>query len=48
MLWIIGLVLVVLWLVAWLVLHVTSALIHLLLLVAIVMVVLHFMRRRSS
>jgi hypothetical protein len=48
MLAIIAVVLVLAWLAGFLVLHVSSALIHLLLLVAVVMIVLHFVRGRRS
>ncbi len=48
MLAIIAVVLVVLWLAGFLVLHISSALIHILLLVAVVMVVLHFMKGRRT
>lgn len=41
-------VLVVLWLLGFIVMHVSSFLIHLLLLAAIVMVVLQFMKRRGG
>jgi hypothetical protein len=41
-------VLVIAWLIAFLVLHITGALIHLLILVAVVMLVLHFLRKRQS
>jgi len=41
-------VLVVLWLLGFLAFHVTSAAIHLLLLIAVVMIVLHFVRGRRS
>ncbi|MEO8113156.1 MAG: lmo0937 family membrane protein [Phenylobacterium sp.] len=47
MLGIIAVVLVVLWLLGFFALHVSSALIHLLLVVALVMVVLHFLRGRG-
>ena len=48
MLGIIAAVLVVLWLLGFLAFHVTSAFIHVLLVIALVMVVLHFMRGRRS
>jgi hypothetical protein len=43
-------VLVVLWLIFWLAVHVTSGLIHLLLVVAVISLILHFVRgpRRSA
>ncbi len=41
-------VLVILWLLGFLVLHVSSFLIHLLLLAAVIMVVMHFMRGRKG
>lgn len=41
-------VLVVLWLLGFFAFHVTTSLIHVLLIVALVMVVLHFMRGRRS
>lgn len=43
-------VLVVLWLIFWLAVHVTSGLIHLLLVVAVISLILHFVRgpRRST
>lgn len=41
-------VLVILWLLGFIVLHVSSFLIHLLLLAAVVMVVMHFMRGRKG
>ena len=44
----IAILLVVVWAVAWLVFHVASGLIHLLLLFALVSVVLHFVRGRSA
>lgn len=43
-----GIILLVLWLVFWLALHVTSGLIHLLLIVAVIMVILHFVRGRAT
>jgi hypothetical protein len=48
MLGIIAAVLVVLWLLGFFAFHVTSAVIHVLLLIAVVMVVLHFVRGRRS
>jgi hypothetical protein len=48
MLGIIAAVLVVLWLLGFLAFHVTTAAIHILLIVAVVLVVLHFMRGRTS
>jgi hypothetical protein len=44
----IGIVLVILWLLGFLVLHVTSFLIHILLLVGIVAVIMHFVRGRAT
>ncbi len=44
MLAIIAAILVVLWILGFTVMHVTSGLIHLILLIALVMVVLHFVR----
>lgn len=43
----IALILFVLWLVSWLVLHVTSGLIHLIVIVAVIMFILHFVRGRA-
>ena len=48
MLGIIAAVLVVLWLLGFLAFHISSALIHILLLVAVVLIVLHFVRGRRS
>lgn len=48
MLAIIAAVLVILWLAGLLAFHVTSAVIHLLLVIAVVMIVLHFMRGRAA
>jgi hypothetical protein len=48
MLAIIAVILLVLWLGGFLVFHVTTAAIHILLLIAVVMVVLHFMRGRRG
>ena len=47
MLWIVAAVLVVLWICAFLVLKITGFLIHLLLLAAVVLVVLHFFKRKT-
>jgi hypothetical protein len=44
----IAVVLVLIWLVSFLALHVSSFLIHILLLAAVVSIVLHFLRRRSA
>jgi hypothetical protein len=44
----IAVVLVILWLLGFIVLHVSSFLIHLLLLAAVIMVVMHFMRGRKG
>lgn len=44
----IALVLVVLWALGFFAFHVTAAFIHLLLIIAVVLVVLHFVRRRSA
>ena len=46
MLGLIPVVLVVLWLLGFLAFHVTSGLIHILLVVAVIMIVLHFVRGR--
>ena len=48
MLWIIGVILIVLWLAGLLVFKAAGFLIHLLLIVGIIMVVLHFIRGRSA
>jgi hypothetical protein len=48
MLAIIAAILVVIWLVSFFALHVSSFLIHVLLLAAIVSIVLHFLRGRSA
>ncbi len=48
MLGIIAVVLVVLWLLGFFAFHVTTTMIHALLLVAVVLVVLHFMRGRRA
>jgi hypothetical protein len=45
---IIAAVLVVMWLLGFFAFHVTAAVIHVLLLIAVVMIVLHFMRGRSA
>jgi hypothetical protein len=45
---ILGLVLLVLWVGGFLVFHVAGGLIHLLLVIAVIMIVLHFIRGRSS
>jgi hypothetical protein len=45
---IIAAVLIILWLAGFLAFHVTSAIIHLLLVIAVVMIVLHFMRGRAA
>jgi hypothetical protein len=45
---IIAAVLVILWLLGFLAFHVTTAAIHLLLLIAVVLIVLHFMRGRRG
>jgi len=44
----IALLLVVVWVVSFLALHISSALIHLLLIVAVISLVVHFVRGRSS
>ncbi len=44
----IALLLVVVWLVSFLALHISGALIHLLLVVAVISLVVHFVRGRSS
>ncbi len=44
----IAVVLVVIWLVSFLALHISSALIHLLLVIALISLVLHFVRGRST
>lgn len=44
----IALVLVVLWALGFFAFHVTAAFIHLLLIIAVVLVVLHFVRRRAA
>jgi hypothetical protein len=48
MLGLIAVVLIVLWLLGFLAFHVSSALIHVLLVVAIIMLVFHFLGGRSS
>ena len=48
MLGIIALVLVVMWLLGFFALHISSALIHLLLIIAVIMLVMHFVRGRGS
>ncbi|HEX5263558.1 MAG TPA: lmo0937 family membrane protein [Phenylobacterium sp.] len=48
MLLIIAVVLVALWLLGFLAFHVTTAAIHIILLIALVMVVLHFVRGRRT
>lgn len=48
MLAIIAAVLVVLWLLGFLAFHVTTAAIHIVLLIAVVMLVLHFLRGRRA
>jgi uncharacterized protein DUF5670 len=48
MLLVIVAVLVVVWLLGWGAFHVASGLIHLLLIVAVVFLVLHFVRRRQA
>ncbi len=48
MLGIIALVLVVLWLLGFFAFHVTTAAIHIILVIALVLVVLHFLRGRRS
>jgi hypothetical protein len=47
MLGIIALVLVVLWLLGFFAFHITAAAIHLILVVAVILIVLHFVRGRS-
>ena len=48
MLWIIAVVLVVLWLLGFIIFHVSSWLIHLLLVVAVVVIVINFLRGRRG
>ncbi|WP_114228314.1 MULTISPECIES: lmo0937 family membrane protein [Sphingomonas] len=48
MLAIIAAILIILWLAGFLVFHVTSGLIHILLIVGIIVLVLHFVRGRSA
>jgi hypothetical protein len=45
---VIAIVLLILWLLGFFVLHVTSALIHILIVVGVIMLVLHFVRGRRS
>jgi hypothetical protein len=45
---IIAVVLVIMWLLGFFVLHVSSFLIHILLLIALVSIVMHFLRGRSA
>jgi hypothetical protein len=47
MLLVLFVILVVLWVLGWLVFHVAGSLIHLLLLVAVVSLILHFVRGRA-
>jgi hypothetical protein len=48
MLAIIAAILVVLWLGGFLAFHITTAFIHILLVIAVILIVLHFMRGRSA
>jgi len=48
MLAIIAAILVVLWLAGFLAFHVTTAFIHILLVIAVILIVLHFMRGRAA
>jgi hypothetical protein len=48
MLGIIALVLVVLWLLGFFAFHITAAAIHLILVVAVILIVLHFIRGRAT
>lgn len=48
MLWVIGIILIVLWLLGLVVFETAGFLIHLLLIVGIIMVILHFVRGRGS
>ena len=48
MLWIIAAVLVVLWLLGFIIFHVSSWLIHLLLVVAVIVIVIHILRGRRG
>lgn len=48
MLAIIAAVLVILWLAGFLAFHVTTAFIHILLVIAVILIVLHFMRGRAA
>lgn len=45
---VIAIVLLILWLLGFFVLHVSSALIHILIVVGVIMLVLHFVRGRRS
>lgn len=47
MLALIGLVLIVLWLMGFLAFHVTSGMIHLLLVLALISIIIHFLRGRT-
>jgi hypothetical protein len=47
MLFLIAAILVVLWLLGFFVLHISSFLIHILLIVAVIVVILHFVRGRA-
>ncbi len=48
MLWVLALVLFVLWLLGFLVVHITSAAIHILLILALIAIVAHFLRGRGT
>jgi hypothetical protein len=48
MLAIIAIILFILWILGFVVLHVTSFLIHILLIAAVIVIVLHFVRSRSK
>jgi hypothetical protein len=48
MLWIIAAVLVILWLLGFIIFHVSSWLIHLLLVVAVIVIVINFLRGRRG
>ncbi len=48
MLWILALILVVLWLLGFLVVHITSAAIHILLILAVIALIAHFFRGRGA
>jgi len=48
MLWIIAAVLLVLWLLGFIIFHVSSWLIHLLLVVAVIVIVINFLRSRRG